>query len=339
MFTTATFTDDIYSRDPTTVQLETEMAALTGHESALFVVSGTMGNQLSLRTHLSQPPHSVLCDESSHIFVHEAGGLAMFSQAQMNTIKPKNGRHITLEEVKAGIVPDDDDHYAPTMVVSMENTLNGMVMPYVEAKRISEFIREEYKGKIKLHLDGTTSLNLLMEGARLWNGVVAEKISIKQYCSLFDSVSLCFSKGMSTPVGSVIVGSSAFVKKARHFKKAFGGGIRNPGILTSACLTSLKQIMPRIEATHIFARELATRIEGLGYRLTHPVETTMIWLNLDELGIPYKSFVDYCAREGVTVFDFNRIVIHHQTTQEAADKLITALTRLMEDVKGGILQT
>src|SRR5579859_7141117 len=190
MFTTATFTDDIYSRDPTTVQLETEMAALTGHESALFVVSGTMGNQLSLRTHLSQPPHSVLCDESSHIFVHEAGGLAMFSQAQMNTIKPKNGRHITLEEVKAGIVPDDDDHYAPTMVVSMENTLNGMVMPYVEAKRISEFIREEYKGKIKLHLDGTTSLNLLMEGARLWNGVVAEKISIKQYCSLFDSVSL-----------------------------------------------------------------------------------------------------------------------------------------------------
>src|SRR5579871_3805857 len=235
MFTTATFTDDIYSRDPTTVRLETEVANLTGHEDAMFVPSGTMGNQLCLRTHLRQPPHSVLCDERAHIYTNEAGGVAMWSQAMVTTIRPKNGRYITLEEVKAKIV-GEDVHYAPSRVVSLENTLHGLVLPLEEARRISEYIRSEYKGKIKLHLDGTIRDDISDKGARLWNAVVAENISIERYCSLFDSVSLCFSKGLSTPVGSVIVGSTPFIKKARHFKKAMGGSVRNPGILSAACL-------------------------------------------------------------------------------------------------------
>jgi threonine aldolase len=153
MFTTATFTDDIYSRDPTTVHLETKMAKLTGHEAGMLVASGTMGNQICLRTHLTQPPHSVLCDERAHIYTNEAGGLAMFSQAQATIVRPKNGKYITLEEVKANIVAEDD-HYAPTRLVSLENTLHGVVLPYSEAKRISEYVRSEFKGAIKLHLDG-----------------------------------------------------------------------------------------------------------------------------------------------------------------------------------------
>jgi len=153
MFTTATFTDDIYSRDPTTVRLESQVAKLAGHEDAMFVPSGTMGNQLCLRTHLTQPPHSVLCDERSHIYTNEAGGLAMFSQAMTTTIKPKNGKYITLEEVKGKII-GEDVHYAPTKIVSLENTLHGVVLPYTEARRISDYIRSEYKGEIKLHLDG-----------------------------------------------------------------------------------------------------------------------------------------------------------------------------------------
>lgn len=153
MFTTATFADDLYSRDPTTVELESKVAALAGHESAMFVPSGTMGNQLCLRTHLTQPPHSVLCDYRAHIYTNEAGALAMLSQAMTTTVQPKNGKYITLEEVKANIV-EEDDHYAPTRLVSLENTIHGVVLPYSEAKRISEYIRSEYKGKIKLHLDG-----------------------------------------------------------------------------------------------------------------------------------------------------------------------------------------
>lgn len=153
MFTTATFTDDIYSRDPTTVRLESEVAKLTGHEEGMFVPSGTMGNQLCLRTHLTHPPHSVLCDERAHVYTNEAGGLAMFSQAMTTLVRPKNGKYITLEEVKANIV-EEDLHYAPTRVVSLENTLHGVVLPFAEAKRISTYIRKEFKGEIKLHLDG-----------------------------------------------------------------------------------------------------------------------------------------------------------------------------------------
>jgi len=333
MFTTATFTDDIYSRDPTTVRLETEMASLTGHEAGLFVASGTMGNQISLRTHLTQPPHSVLCDERAHIYASEAGGLAMFSQAMTNTIRPKNGKYITLEEVKAAIVTDDI-HHAPTRVVSLENTLHGLVFPYVEAKRISDYIRSEFKGEIKLHLDGIPFNERANHiGARVWNAVVAEDITLEKYCSLFDSVSLCFSKGLSTPVGSVIVGSKKFIQKATHFKKAFGGGIRNPGILTAACLLSLEQVIPRIGDTHVLAKDLAARLEKIGYSMTLPVETNMIWIDLDKLGVSEKTFEAYGAREGVTLFDYNRIVVHHQTSQEAVEKLVTAMVHLMEDVK------
>ena len=153
MFTTATFTDDIYSRDATTVKLEEEVAKLAGHEEAMFVPSGTLANQLCLRTHLTQPPHSVICDERAHIFTNESGGMAMFSQAIPTAISPKNGKYITLEEVKAKII-EDDVHYAPTRVVSLENTLHGVVLPLSEAKRISEYIRRKFKGQIKLHLDG-----------------------------------------------------------------------------------------------------------------------------------------------------------------------------------------
>jgi len=159
MFTTATFTDDIYSRDPTTVHLEAEVANLTGHEAGMFVTSGTMGNQICLRTHLTQPPHSVLCDERAHVYTNEAGGLAMFSQALVTPVRPKNGKYITLEEVKTAIV-EEDVHHAPTRVVSLENTLHGVVLPYSEAKKISDYIRSEFQGKIKLHLDGTTITNL-----------------------------------------------------------------------------------------------------------------------------------------------------------------------------------
>lgn len=164
---------------------------------------------------------------------------------------------------------------------------------------------------------------------------MAEKITLKDYCSLFDSVSLCFSKGLSTPVGSVIVGSAPFIKKARHFKKAMGGGIRNPGILSAACLISLEQIIPKIEKTHVVAKDIGARLEKVGYKLTLPVETNMVFIDLEILGVSEKTFQEYCARDGVAVFDYHRIVVHHQTSADAVDKLITALTRLMEDVKSG----
>jgi len=218
--------------------------------------------------------------------------------------------------------------------VSLENTLNGVVLPYMEAKRISEFIRGKYKGRIKLHLDGIhLTISFTKVGARLWNAIIVEGVSLSDYCSLFDSVSLCFSKGLSTPAGSVIVGSTPFIDKARHFKKAFGGAIRNPGILSAACLFALDEIVPKIRATHELAKEVARRLQALGYTFTLPVETNMIFVDLETCGVKEKTFQEYCAREGVAVFDYHRIVVHHQTSMEAVDKLVVAMTRLMEDVK------
>jgi threonine aldolase len=136
-------------------------------------------------------------------------------------------------------------------------------------------------------------------------------------------------------VGSVIVGSKKLIQKATHFKKAFGGGIRNPGILTAACLLSLEQVIPRIAATHVMAKELAARLEKIGYSLKLPVETNMIWIDLEKLGVSEKTFEAYGAKEGVMLFDYNRIVVHHQTSQEAVEKLENAMEHLMEDVKRG----
>jgi threonine aldolase len=151
-------------------------------------------------------------------------------------------------------------------------------------------------------------------------------------------VSLCFSKGLSTPVGSVIVGSTPFIKKARHFKKAMGGSVRNPGILSAACLVSLERIIPRIEAIHVLAKEVAAQLQGLGYALTLPVETNMIFVDLESLGVKEKTFQEYCAREGVQVFDYHRIVIHHQTSGEGVNKLLIAMGKMMDDVKSGNLK-
>ena len=169
----------------------------------------------------------------------------------------------------------------------------------------------------------------------MWNAIVAEKIPLKQYCSLFDSVSLCFSKGLSTPVGSVIAGSSAFIKKARHFKKAFGGGVRNPGLLTSACLIALEETFPKLERTHMIAKQIGMAAERLGYKLKLPVDTNFVFLDLEELRVSNKTFKRYCEEYGLRVLESNRIAVHHQITQRGVDRLLAALTALMKDIKTG----
>jgi threonine aldolase len=195
---------------------------------------------------------------------------------------------------------------------------------------------------IKEKLKCTSMVNpltlCLTPGARLWQGLVAEGVSLKQYCSLFDSVSLCFSKGLSTPVGAVIIGSSNFIKKARHFKKCFGGGVRNPGILSAACLVALDQTLPQLSKSHIVAKEIASKAMGLGYRFTLPVDTNMVFLDLEALGVSAKIFQQYCAIEGVAVLESNRIAVHHQISPEGVARLLAALTSLIRDVKAGTVK-
>ncbi|CAI4216646.1 unnamed protein product [Parascedosporium putredinis] len=185
-----TLLDDVFQESSTTNDLESHVAALAGKEAGLFVLSGTMGNQLALRALLTQPPHGVLCDKRSHIVNYEAGGVSSLTGAMVTSILPENGIHLTLEEIQREAVVSDDLHDCPTRVISLENTLNGMIMPLSEIKRIAAWAREH---GIHMHCDG----------ARLWEAVAAGAGSLAEFCAEFDTVSLCFSKDGQEGGGAV----------------------------------------------------------------------------------------------------------------------------------------
>ncbi|KAM6519440.1 hypothetical protein FALCPG4_013074 [Fusarium falciforme] len=307
--------DDVFQEDPATNDLEAYVAGRTGKEAGLFVLSGTMGNQLALRSLLTQPPHSVICDYRAHIFTSEAGGTSALTGAQIQPIVPKNGRYMTLEEIMANAVLDDDVHGCPTRVISLENTLHGMVMPLSEVKRISEFAKEH---GIKLHLDG----------ARLWEAVVSGAGSLPEYCSYFDTVTLCLSKGLGAPVGSVLVGSKATIKHARWTRKSIGGGLRQSGVVTSAGRVAVEQTFGAspngedgpLKASHETARKVDALWASLGGKVEEPTETNMVWLDLKAAGCSEKRFIEIGKEEGLK-FMCNRLVTHYQVAQNEEEVL------------------
>ncbi|KAI9829918.1 MAG: hypothetical protein M1826_005340 [Phylliscum demangeonii] len=304
-----TLLDDVFQEDPTTTGLEEHMASLTGHEAALFVVSGTMGNQVALRCHLRQPPHSVLCDHRAHILEWEAGGVASLSGALVRGVVPRNGRYLTREDVEDDAVLGDDVHTCPTAVLSMENTLGGGIMPLSETKRIADFARDH---EVKLHLDG----------ARLWEAVSAGAGSLPDFTRLFDSVSLCFSKGLGAPVGSVLVGSRAFIKRARWIRKSIGGGLRQAGVVSAAARVAVDETFGlgpdgaggRLRAVHERARRLGQKWEWLGGQVDGRVETNMVWLDLTSAGISERAFVQAGAQAGLRLIG-PRLVVHYRQSR------------------------
>lgn len=318
-----TLFDDVFLEDPTTTSLESSMAALTSHESALLVLSGTMGNQISLRCHLTQPPHSVLCDRRAHILNSEAGGVASLSGAQVMGIMPSNGVYLTLEDVERHVTISDDIHSCPTKVISLENTLSGTIMPLSEVRKISAFARANH---IKLHLDG----------ARLWEVTAAGAGSIPEFCECFDSVSLCFSKGLGAPMGSVIVGSKAFTKHARWVRKSIGGGVRMSGIIAAAARAAIDDVFGhgpdgeggKLRETHARARRIAEMWEKRGGRVSRPVETNMVWLDLEDAGVSREEFVKVSKVHGLKMLG-GRLVVHYQICDDAVSRLEEVMEELL----------
>jgi len=317
-----TLLDDVFQEDPTTVSLEADIAKLAGHEAGLLVMSGTMGNQVALRSHLTQPPHSVLCDQRGHIVQYEAGGVSSLSGAMLIPVKPANKHHLTLEDVKENIIISDDVHACPTKVISLENTLNGMIMPLEEVKRISAFAREH---NIKMHLDG----------ARIWEVAAADAGSIPDFTTLFDSVSMCFSKGLGAPIGSIIVGSIDFIKHSRRIRKAIGGGTRQAGVISAAARVAVEEGFgkgPRgeggkLRACHAQARKIAALWESKGGKLAHPTETNMVWLDIDAEGCSADEVAELAAKEGLKLRG-GRCVVHYQITDDAVERL----GRVMDEI-------
>lgn len=301
-----TLLDDVFHEDPTTTSFERHMASLTDHDAALFVLSGTMGNQVAIRSHLTQPPYSVLCDSRAHILEWEAGGVASLSGALVKGIVPTNGSYLTLEDIKRYVTLGEDVHTCPTAVLSLENTLGGAIMPLAETKRISAFAREH---DIKLHLDG----------ARLWEAVVAGAGSLSEFASLFDSVSLCFSKGLGAPIGSMLVGSVPFIKRARWIRKSIGGGLRQAGVVTAAARVAVDETFGlgpngqggKLKRSHETAKRLGEKWTSLGGRLDKPVETNMVWLDLKSVGISERELIELGESAGLR-FMGPRLVVHYR---------------------------
>ncbi|KKA30809.1 hypothetical protein TD95_003670 [Thielaviopsis punctulata] len=307
--------DDVMREDGDTNELERYMAELTGKESSLFVLSGTMGNQLGLRSLLTQPPYAVLADSRAHILNYESSSVSSMAGALLVSATASNNVHLTLEDIKRRVSLSDDVHTCPTRVISLENTLNGMLFPLDEIKRISAFAREN---DIKMHCDG----------ARLWEAAAAGAGSLKELCEPFDTVTMCFSKGLGAPVGAILVGSAANIKHARWVRKAIGGGVRQPGLLTAAARVAVDQTFGagpngeggKLQGTHKVAKQVEKMWTAVGGTVMSPVHTNMVWLDLDAIGCPAADFVEILKEQGLKTFG-PRLVVHYQVAENAEEVL------------------
>ena len=235
--------DDVFGEDPSINALEAKTAGLFGMEAGLFCPSGTMTNQLAIKTH-TQAGDEVICEELSHIYQYEGGGIASNSGASVKLLRGNRGR-ITAEQVLAAIHPDDV-HKPISKLVSLENTCNrggGACYDFSEIEAIQKVAKSNGLG---LHLDG----------ARIFNAIVHKKEDPTQYGKVFDSISICLSKGLGAPVGSVLLGSAPFIKKARRWRKVFGGGMRQAGSLAAAGIYALDNHIERLKEDHAKALEI-----------------------------------------------------------------------------------
>lgn len=305
--------DDVFGEDPSVNQLESMVAELFGIEAALFCPSGTMTNQVAIKCH-TQPGDEVICDKLSHVYIYEGGGIAFNSGSQVKPLDGDRGR-ISAEQVSEAINPDDP-HKARTSLVCLENTANrggGSCYDITEIQRIKEVCLQN---KLNLHLDG----------ARLWNALVAKSETPKQYGVLFDSISVCMSKGMGAPVGSLLLGKAGYIKRARRVRKVFGGGMRQAGYLAAACIYALEHNIDRLAEDHQNAKEITealSRKDFIGKIM--PVETNIIIFEVTGSYSP-EGFCTKLKEHNFLCLPISktqvRMVTHLDFTKEMLKKLI-----------------
>eukprot|EP00124_Ichthyophonus_hoferi_P000082 Ihof_evm2s3 gene=Ihof_evmTU2s3 len=289
--------DDVMMEDPTVNKLESVVAQMCGKEAGLFVASGTMSNQLGIRAKIGAM-ESVVCDTRCHIYRYEVGGVAYHSGAQMRPVDPPVGKsHITVETIAKAIL-GDDIHYAKTRMILIENTLGGSVFPLDEMKRIKKFAEQN---NILVHIDG----------ARLWNASVATGIGLEEYSLYADSLSLCLSKTLGAPIGSVLVGTNQHIARARQFRKLFGGGWRQAGVLAAAGLFAIDNNFGAVlKDVNDRAKLLANGLAKLGFVINADVEgvvdTNMVFADMrDVTAKTNMDWSDVAMRlegEGIKIF-------------------------------------
>ncbi|PUA44274.1 low-specificity L-threonine aldolase [Pseudomonas protegens] len=266
--------DDVYGEDPTVNQLEAELAGRLGFAAALFVPSGTMSNLLALMAHCERGDEYIV-GQQAHTYKYEGGGAAVLGSIQPQPLELRADGSLDLEQVAAAIKPDDF-HFARTRLLALENTMQGKVLPLAYLAQARAFTRER---GLALHLDG----------ARLYNAAVKLGVDARVIAEHFDSVSVCLSKGLGAPVGSVLCGCTALIGKARRLRKMLGGGMRQAGGLAAAGLYALEHQVQRLADDHAHAQLLAQGLSQAGYSV-EPVQTNMVYVEMGERAEALKAF-------------------------------------------------
>lgn len=320
-----TLGDDVFREDQTTRDFEAHVAAITGREDGMFVITGTMANQLSLHELVSTTPSpcGILCDSQSHIINFEAGGPSLLSGGFVQPITPANGKYLTVQDLEKYAILAYDVHKCPSGILSMENTNAGYIVPVSELREICNWAQ---KHGIKTHLDG----------ARLFEAVATGAGSLRDYCTLVDLVTVDFSKNLGAPMGAMVLGDANVIKRMRRTRKAIGGGMRQAGVLVAAAREALfenfgrgeKCEEPVFNRVHELAKSVGAEWVSRGGVLSKDIETNQVWIDIEAAGIENGKLVESGRKHGVAL-DSPRIVLHHQIDAQAVADLIALFDVLL----------
>lgn len=312
--------DDVFQEDPSINQLETFAAVMFGKEKALFCPSGTMTNQIAIRCH-TNPGDEVICDELSHIYQYEGGGIASNSGASVKLLQGDRGR-INASMVEASIHNPNDIHKPLSRLVVLENTANrggGSCYDFSDILAIGHVARQH---GLSFHIDG----------ARLFNALVAKGETALQYGQAFDTISICLSKGLGAPVGSLLLGDAAFIKKARRIRKVFGGGMRQAGSLAAAGLYALQHHVDRLQTDHVHAKAIETMLKEKSF-ITEivPVETNIVIAECKP-DFNLSEFISKMNDKGVLFFAISPTRFRMVTHLDISASMINQLQDILKNI-------
>lgn len=308
--------DDVYGEDPTVNELERWAAKRHGFEAAVFTSSGTQANLIGILAHCERGDE-YLCGQQAHNYRYEAGGAAVLGSVQPQPIENNKDGTLCFEKLAAAIKPNDF-HFPKTTLLSLENTIGGKVLPLNYLIQARQFVD---KHNLKLHLDG----------ARVYNAAVAQDVDVTQITQHFDSVTICLSKGLGAPVGSLLLGDKQYIQKARRLRKMVGGGMRQAGILAAAGMIALLENVERLQEDHLNARYLSERLGLIPSFNTfiYPVQTNIVNVDIDS-HIDIHRIANSLRDKGIFISPSHhamRFVIHKDISRADIDSLLDALAQ------------
>ena len=313
--------DDVYNEDPSVLELEELTATILGKEAAMFIPSGTQGNQIAVLTHCRSGDEIIL-EADSHIFYYEGASISALAGVQPRTIIGSRGQ-LDPQLVESSI-REDDIHQPDTTLICLENTHNRAGGAVIPLENMREIYTIAEKHGIPVHLDG----------ARLFNASIASGIDVKEFAKYTDTVQICLSKGLGAPIGSMIAGSTKFINEARKWRKRLGGGLRQAGVIAAPGVVALKTMVERLAEDHKNAKQLASKLEGLhGLAIENQVETNIVLVNTKKTGLTAEVFLQKLRKQGVLAIAYGpytvRFTTHFDVTSNEINQAVEKINQVL----------